>query len=363
MKFRSLTVVLVGVLLAVAWLVLLLTLVPGKPASAAFPGKNGKIAFVSYDPSDFNAVPEVWTMDPGGANRTFLAEGFEPAWSPDGTKIAFASQSDGEAGRWSEIYVMDADGSNQTNITNTTESVEGQPAWSPDGTKIAFVRGRDVSSDVWTMNADGSNPTLLFSDGGQPAWSPDGTKIAFTHDPYPEDRIGDGIYTINADGSGLTIIQEGFGRGDALTPNWSPDGTKIAFGSHLDSGGGPEDYHYIWVINADGSGLSQLTESLSTYSPSLPAWSPDGTKIAFDRWGDSETGGPGEIYVMDADGSNQTNITNTPDIYEYDPDWQPLAGPRLPTSKAQCKQGGYKDFGFKNQGLCEAYVQKAKGSQ
>src|SRR5436309_1473813 len=77
------------------------------PAQAAFPGKNGKIAF-SYE----GATLSVYTMNPDGTNNTALTSGADPAWSPDGTKIVFSRNVD--CCRNSEIYVMDADGGNQT---------------------------------------------------------------------------------------------------------------------------------------------------------------------------------------------------------------------------------------------------------
>jgi hypothetical protein len=106
------------------------------------------------------------------------------------------------------------------------------------------------------------------------------------------------------------------------------------------------------VINADGSNLIHLTDY-------YPVWSPDGAKIAFS----DERSGESEIYVMNTDGSDQTNITNTADISEYAADWQPLPSLTLPTTKAQCKNGGYEDFGFKNQGRCIASVQRAADSR
>jgi dipeptidyl aminopeptidase/acylaminoacyl peptidase len=128
-------------------------------------------------------------------------------------------------------------------------------------------------------------------------------KIAFTSDNT--------IYTMNADGSGvnqLTVTGNGFQ--DRL-PVWSPDGAKIAFGRTTFT-----VKSQIYVMNADGSNPTRITNNSST--DTQPSWSPDGTKITFI----SERDGNHEIYVMNADGSNQTRITNNASV-ELDPAWSP----------------------------------------
>ena len=138
------------------------------------------------------------------------------------------------------------------------------------------------------------------------AGSPDGARIAFTR-VFPSD-ISD-IFVMNADGSGQTNLTN-TSTAD-VRPDWSTDGARVAFGSH------PVSNWEVFVMNADGSDQTNLTNN-----PALdwgPNWSADDTKIAFetDRTGDFE------IFVMNADGSGQTNLTNSPSTFDADPDWSP----------------------------------------
>jgi Tol biopolymer transport system component len=358
MSIGPFKVVLAGMLLAVVMAVLLLTLVAAeKPAEAAFPGKNGKIAFVRDG--------GIWTVNPDGSDQTFLSAGGAPAWSPDGSKIVFERSED--------VWTMNADGSNQINLTNHPE-IDADPAWSPDGSEIVFVSNRHwpynqpYGTDLYIMNADGSDPTRVphnnishdpwgnvWYRNAAPAWSPNGTKIVFEmhFETIHLDYLAY-LYSVDVDGSDLASISDTF----AYDPAWSPDGAKIAF---TQTGLFGDEKGSIYIMNADGSNRTEFNSpSALNYDP---AWSPDGSKIAFVFYeGYQEGDNNYDVVVTNADGSNPTNITNSP-TSEYDPDWQPLPGPTLPTTKAECKSGGYKDFDFKNQGRCVANVQRAANRQ
>jgi Tol biopolymer transport system component len=214
-------------------------------------------------------------------------------------RIAFDADRGGATG----VYMMNADGSGQTRLTDKSSYNFGA-VWSADGTKVAFNSYRDGQSEIYVMNADGSNQIRLTTSAigsYQPAWSPDGTQIAFRG--YDSQANAD-IYVVNTDGTGLTNLSND-PNDPSYTPSWSPDGTQIMFMIE-------DDYSsHIYVMDADGSNRVQLTNSIE-YSA---VWSPDGSKIAFV----SERDGAPEIYVMDADGSNQTNLTGTYGVLPYAP--------------------------------------------
>lgn len=272
----------------------------------AFPPSNGRIAF----DSNRTGNPEIFSMNPDGTNPVNLsnnsATDANSSWSPDGKKIAFDSNRDGNI----EIYVMNADGSNQIRLT-FSPSVDGIPSWSPDGTKIAFNSFRDGNFEIYVMNADGTNQTRLTFNGASDlhaSWSPDGTKIVF-------DSLRDGnaeIYVMNADGTNQTRLTNNATLDQ--TPAFSPDGTKIVF-QHQGSVGPAQ----IFVMNPDGASPVQLTSTGGNFDP---VFSPDGAKIALV----SNRDGNFEIYVMDADGTGQTRLTNNtlPDV---SPSWQPILPP------------------------------------
>jgi hypothetical protein len=129
-------------------------------------------------------------------------------------------------------------------------------------------------------------------------------KIAFVSDRDGNDEI----YVMNPDGSGQTRLTDN--PADDGAPAWSPDGTKIAFTSNRDAGN-----FEIYMMNADGSSQTNLTNDPGFDDE--PAWSPDGTKIVF-----ASTRGTTDIWVMNADGTGQTNLNNSL-AGELKPDWQP----------------------------------------
>ena len=267
---------------------------------------SGKIAFQVNNRN-------IHTINADGTVRTPLTfntssgSATKPTWSPDGSRLAFECND--------AICIINADGTGLTTIPNTSNySDAGEPSWSPDGSRIAYTHYLDdiQSSVIFVINVNGSNLTQLTTgDDSDPSWSPDGSKLVFSRHRERTSNFYD-LYTINlSDGTPTLLIS-----GRYFYPDWSPDGTKIVCaGNNFD----------IYVFNANGTGLTQITNSGNSY---YPVWSPDGSKIAY-----SSNSIPNnfreDIFVMNADGSNNVNITNTTDMSEESPDWQ--VGNQLPT--------------------------------
>jgi TolB protein len=291
---------------------------PIRGTSASLLALSGRIAFErTADGSTY----EIYTMNANGTGVTRLttnrAEDGAPAWSPDGKKIAFESSRDGN---W-EIYVMNSDGSAQIRLTNNPAR-DLRPAWSPDGKKIAFISARGSRFNngyaIYVVNPAGSGvtrltsqcQTTLFSSCGDfdPAWSPDGRRVVFVHKSGLHSAV---LEVMHADGSGVTSVPNT--GPDLGLPAWGGSG-KIAF----------ETSDGIFVIKPDGTGRTRLTHTLG-WGDSHPSWSLDGTKIAFnsDRIFSANPTGNTLIYVMNANGSGVTRLSRNVALQDLEPAWGP----------------------------------------
>ena len=154
----------------------------------------------------------------------------------------------------SNLWVMDADGSNQRLLLEHT----GSGSWSPGGEKIVYVQYFTWETAIAIANADGSDPQYLTYaeyELRDPVWSPDGKKVVYKCQP-----AGWGwywIFIMDADGKNSHPLIRGSMEGGG--PSWSPDGSKIVY--HKDMGKDllNLDETSLWIINADGTGDRQLT--------------------------------------------------------------------------------------------------------
>jgi Tol biopolymer transport system component/predicted Ser/Thr protein kinase len=299
--------------------IVLATLTP-RPLGPALGGGGGLIAFISGR----EGLGNLYTINLSCIDATELCgvgatqlttdsqNNRHPVFSPDGSKIAYRSSLRGNQ----DIFLIDSDGSNVKQLTNNP-SLDYNPSWSPDGKLILFVSDRDSNSEIYVMDMDGTNQTRLthnFSNDQYPSFSPDGKKIIFSS----RREQNTDIYLMDAScitqPSTCDIGQPRLTNDPGLdySPAWSPDGSKVAFVSERD--GTPN----IYVMNPDGTGTVRLTNEATADTD--PQWSRDGKYILFVSRRDNVNNT--EIYIMNADGTGQRRITNIP-AQNLDPSWQP----------------------------------------
>ncbi len=241
-----------------------------------------------------------------------LVDGSDGAdWSPDCSRIVYAYGG--------SLWVMDNDGRSRQRIVSDNDAWLRTPAWSPDGTRIAYGRTSESNgslfSHIWTVDADGTDRTRVSRGDvydSWPSWSPLGDRITFQR--YSGDGRDEGgdvvnpeqnIFVANAAGGDEMVLTERTGRWES-TPAWSPDGSRIAYLS-----GGA-----VWLIDPDGADAPWVVAG-ALWDGGL-SWSPDGTRIAFVR----PDGDGSSIVIADINGLNAETITGSDEL-DTAPRWSP----------------------------------------
>ncbi|HXJ63115.1 MAG TPA: protein kinase [Actinomycetota bacterium] len=330
---------------------------------------NGRVAFVengnvnSVDAEGNDSIPLTSSL----TRATDELDG-DPVWSPDGTAVALLRTSNvgSDVGIFPTHLVVvpvEATGGPGTEFSPSNQTFIGTPAWAPDGGSLAYIHTpfpKPTATLTVVSARSGSKPSpvafdvensgVAYSDDGSvlfavdsrtgdvmgfriagglsfpiasgpgavccPQVSPDGRMIALVANRTGTPRLE----VAKSDGGSGTEIPNALPERDTV-PRWSPDGTKLLFVSKAD---GDED---VWVANADGSGVQNLTGSPG--ADREPVWSPDGTMIAFT----SARDGHAQIYVMNADGTNPVNVSNS-QFADTEPSWQPVPAAATPSPAA-----------------------------
>ncbi len=267
------------------------------------PGKNQLVFASDRDESQLDLF--LMDLEEGTARnftQTPTANELPITWSPTSEHLVFATDQSGST----EIVLTSITGEASINLSQR-DGAQNFDDWSPQTDRFILTISLDQSVALVTTDLAGDAPQAL-TDGSYPAaggrWSPNSQAIAFMA-MLPE-MSGIDILVLDLTSGETTNLTQS--SSNERFPRWSPDGSKIAFLSDRD--GNPE----IYVIDANGSNLTNLTNNPANESAQGDfAWSPDGNQILFH----SDRDGNVEVYLMDADGSNQTNLSNAPGLDYY----------------------------------------------
>jgi Tol biopolymer transport system component len=252
---------------------------------------------------------KLWVMDPDGGAQTVLPSGpgnaIYPDISPDGRHVVFASNRTGDF----EIWLLELATGALTNLSNQAGNDEW-PRFSPNGQQIAFHGNVDGDFNLYVIHIDGTGLRRVTNDPALDQWadwSPNGKQLAF--------RRGMDIHVVDVEGEEQNVRRLTFlpATVDQM-PAWSPNGKYIAFMSAR------EGYTSVFLMTADGDTPEHPAINLTPKDPAdlnsawvsrAPAWSMNGRHIYFMSRRPS-TNGSIEIFVMNADGSGVSQLTDAP---------------------------------------------------
>lgn len=239
----------------------------------------------------------------------FFSDG---AWSPDRTHVAFSSATEDDFFDY-DVYVTALNKS--AVYRHQAAGTQAAPAWSSDGEQLLFNgAGAGGDGDIFVANAQLGNVVAVIGTpdrwDGSPSWSPDDTQLVFSGEPIDNQGAPAArLYIANADGTGvdeLSSPDEGFSD---TSPVWSPDGTRILFKRENTT----TIRSSLWVIRSDGTALTQLLgEELSYEARAM--WNPDGSRVLFGSCADDECTAQ-DAWTVRADGTGATPITTSGNEY------------------------------------------------
>ena len=274
--------------LAVAGLALVAASVFAPLGGATSPGHKGRIAFMLKDGASHW---QIWVASGRLAHPKKLTSGAADSgwavWSPDGKTLAFDSNrtdpdpNDSEV--VNDVFSMSPDGTHVMTLTDS-KGLSGEPAWSPDGASLAMEADRGDPAHqqgIYVMQSDGTDVRRVTvpptgSGDGKPRFSPDGAHLVFTRFRGKDQAEKAALFTVSLDGSHLRRLTTFAIHADDV--DWSPDGTRLVFDAYPN----PNSYGDIYVVNANGRNLRNLTRNPPGKAGSAdPVWAPDGKTILF----------------------------------------------------------------------------------
>ncbi len=294
------------------------------PVATSLGGGTGQIVFASTR----SGIPQLYLVNTDGTGLTQLTimerGACQPSWSPDGAQLVFISPCVGRGDLFetiyneSSLYVINGDGTGLKQLTPAPGS-DFEPAWSPDGTRIAFTSVRDGFRQIYSLDVESLDVSLLTNttsaiESSQPSWSPDGTKIAYTVKRVNTYQV----WAMNDVGQeAVQLARSGQDLWDFL-PTWSADGRTVFFNQRRPGPFRP------WLMRVNYEDLSQDARRLNFATPIEDvSFSQDGLWLVYEGM-DGE--GNRDIYFITIAGSGRTRLTNDSSI-DFDPAWRPLPVP------------------------------------